>query len=86
MCQSQCIEQAAEVQQNITLHFYNASGNMLMRRHPINNRAQQQVLRQYVATVKEVGIIPGVRGQPWGVLSEGGDGKQGGDTLVVLQS
>ena len=48
---------------------------MLMRRHPINNRSQQQVLRQYVASVKEVGNIPGVRGQPWGVLSDGGDGR-----------
>lgn len=41
-------------------------------RHPLNNRVQDSVRARYVVGLLETGLVSGVRGQPWAMLSAGG--------------
>ena len=44
--------------------FY-AGGQAVIRRHPLNDRRQDKVLEEYTKSVKEKGIVRGVRGDAW---------------------
>jgi hypothetical protein len=45
--------------------FFNVGGQRLITRHKLNNRKQDTVLNSYVTSVKQRGIVKGVRGDCW---------------------
>eukprot|EP00969_Alexandrium_andersonii_P173788 7682723-Alexandrium_andersonii.AAC.1 len=58
----------------VTTPLVKADGSPNIQAHPLNQRHQEQVLRQYVSSIKQYGNIPGVRGSPWLVAPEKDDG------------
>ena len=55
-----------------TLPFFNEAGDRMIIRHPCNNRVQESVKARYVAGLFRHGLMQGVRGACWAVLSPGG--------------
>ena len=45
--------------------FFGTNGQRLVHRHKLNDRKQDQVLQTYVTSVKQRGIVKGVRGDCW---------------------
>ena len=45
--------------------FFHSSGRRSITRHKLNNRKQDTVLTNYLASVKQRGIVRGVRGDCW---------------------
>ena len=56
------------------IHFFDDNGHEQIMPHAENQRAHAQVIRKYVNFIKRYGIVQGVRGSPWALLST--DNKQ----------
>jgi hypothetical protein len=49
------------------------TGKPLLQMHPENERFQEAVEIEYSNRVLKEGVVCGVRGEPWAVLSKSGD-------------
>jgi hypothetical protein len=68
----QMVDKAFEVyavSQSATLEWFGPDDNPLIVPHPDNMRAHKHVIAKYKKYAKIYGVIQGVRGQPWCVLS-----------------
>jgi hypothetical protein len=54
-----------------TLPWFTSAGQPSMQRHRLNARQQTAVKRRWVESIREKGIIGGVRGEPWAQWSAG---------------
>jgi hypothetical protein len=62
------------IRKNQTVPFFDNRGRPQVGPHPDNLRSHHHVLRKYIATVKRFGVLSGVRGDPWAILSPDGVG------------
>jgi hypothetical protein len=66
------VERAFEqygVNMSQTIKFFDDEGHEMITPHVENLRAHAQVIRKYVNFIKRYGIVQGVRGAPWALLS-----------------
>ena len=57
-------------QNSVSLPWFDSRGNPMFKPHDENVRVQKVVLNEYVYNVLNYGVVMGVRGDPWGLLTE----------------